>query len=163
MVLSRADVFFYSRFVDDILINASEKKQREIPSSVSFWNLKELQPFNSKYLAGFVTEKYTISLKEGHHQSFKKAKEIAYGWIRRDIGGDTQQIHHVDIKLSDEKFKHILLPIYISSYDYNGKEYRFYVNGQTGKISSTRPYSFWKIFFLVLFIVIIIALFAFFA
>ena len=150
-------------FVDDILINASEKKQREIPSSVSFWNLKELQPFNSKYLAGFVTEKYTISLKEGHHQSFKKAKEIAYGWIRRDIGGDTQQIHHVDIKLSDEKFKHILLPIYISSYDYNGKEYRFYVNGQTGKISSTRPYSFWKIFFLVLFIVIIIALFAFFA
>jgi len=150
-------------FVDDILINASEKKQREIPSSVSFWNLKELQPFNSKYLAGFVTEKYTISLKEGHHQSFKKAKEIAYGWIRRDIGGDTQQIHHADIKLSDEKFKHILLPIYISSYDYNGKEYRFYVNGQTGKISSTRPYSFWKIFFLVLFIVIIIALFAFFA
>ncbi len=150
-------------FVDDILINASEKKQREIPSSVAFWNLKELQPFSSKYLAGFVTEKYTISLKDGHHQSFKRAKEIAYNWIRRDIGGDTQQIHHADIKLSEEKFKHILLPIYISSYDYNGKEYRFYVNGQTGNISSTRPYSFWKIFFLVVLIILIIALFAFFA
>jgi hypothetical protein len=34
--------------------------------------------FSSKYLSGFVTEKYTISLKEGHHQSFKQAKDIAY-------------------------------------------------------------------------------------
>jgi len=150
-------------FVDDILINASEKKQREIPSAVSYWNLKELVVFNSKYLAGFVTEKYTISLKDGHHQSFKKAKQIAYSWIRRDIGGDTQQIHHADIKLDNETFKHILLPIYISSYNFNGKEYRFYVNGQTGKISSTRPYSFWKIFFLVLFILIVIGGIVFFA
>ena len=146
-------------FVDDILINASEKKQREIPSKVAFWNLKELKPFNSSFLAGFVTEKYTISLKEGHHQSFKKAKQIAHNWICKDIGGDTQQVLSTDIELSEEKFKHILLPIYVSSYNYSGKEYRFYVNGQTGKISGTRPYSFWKIFFLVLTIVFIIALF----
>ncbi|MDO6491174.1 MAG: DNA helicase PriA [Cellulophaga sp.] len=146
-------------FVDDILINASEKKQREIPAKVAFWNLKELKPYNSGFLAGFVTEKYTISLKDGHHQSFTKAKEIAHNWIRKDIGGDTQQISSADIKLKDETFKHILLPIYISAYNYDGKEYRFYVNGQTGKISGTRPYSFWKIFFLVLLIVLIIGLF----
>lgn len=145
-------------FVDDILINASEKKRREIPSKVAFWNLKELQVFDAGFLAGFVTEKYTISLKEGHHQSFQEAKQIAHSWIRRDIGGDTQRIHHADIKLSDEKFKHILLPIYISSYPYKNKEYHFYVNGQTGKISGTRPYSFWKIFFLVVFILLIVVI-----
>lgn len=150
-------------FADDILINASEKKQREIPAGVSFWNLKELVGFNSKYLSGFVTEKYTISLKEGHHRSFQMAKDIAYNIIRRDIGGDTQRIHHADIKLSDETFKHILLPIYISTYRFNGREYHFYVNGQSGQISGTRPYSFWKIFFLVLFIIAVIALIAIFA
>ena len=150
-------------FVDDILINASEKKRREVPRKIAYWNLKELVVFNSKYLAGFVTEKYTISLKEGHHQSFQKAKEIAYTWIRRDIGGDTQRINHADIKLSDETFKHILLPVYISSYRYNGKEYFFYINGQTGVLSGTRPYSFWKIFFLVLFILVMILLIAIFA
>ncbi|NNK17728.1 MAG: DNA helicase PriA [Maribacter sp.] len=150
-------------FVDDILINASEKKRRSIPSQIAFWNLKELVVFNSKYLAGFVTEKYTISLKDGHHQSFQEAKHIAYNWIRRDIGGDTQRINHADIKLSDETFKHILLPVYISSYKYNGKEFHFYINGQTGTLSGTRPYSFWKIFFLVLFIIVVIVLIAIFA
>lgn len=150
-------------FVDDILINASEKKRRDIPPSIAFWNLKDLVVFNSKYLSGFVTEKYTVSLKEGHHQSFQEAKNIAYNWIRRDIGGDTQRIANTDMKLSDETFKHILLPVYISSYRYNGKEYHFYINGQTGNLSGSRPYSFWKIFFLVVFVLGVIAGIAIFA
>ncbi|MEX0274808.1 MAG: DNA helicase PriA, partial [Flavobacteriaceae bacterium] len=37
-------------FIDDILINASKWKQREIPSQISHWNVKELVPFDSKYL-----------------------------------------------------------------------------------------------------------------
>ena len=150
-------------FVDDILISASEKKQSEIPQSISHWRIKELVPFNSKYLSGFITEKYTIPLKEGHHKSFQRAKDIAYSWIRRDIGGDTQRIHHANIKLSDETFKHILLPVYISAYRYNGKEYQFYINGQLGTIYGTRPYSFWKIFFLVLFIIVVVVIIAIFA
>ncbi|SHI41453.1 DNA helicase PriA [Pseudozobellia thermophila] len=150
-------------FIDDILINASERKRREIPKKIAFWDMKALAPFNSKYLSGFVTEKYTVSLKEGHQWSFQKAKEIANTWIKRDIGGDTQRIHQVDIELSNETFKHVLLPVYISSYRYNGKEYRFYINGQTGQLSGIRPYSFWKIFFLVLFILAIIAIIAIFA
>ncbi len=150
-------------FVDDILINASQKKRRDIPSKVSFWNLKDLVAFNTKYLSGFVTEKYTISLKEGHHLSFQQAKDIAYSWIKRDIGGDSQRIANADIKLTDETFKHVLLPVYISSYSFNGQEYSFYINGQTGAVSGKRPYSFWKIFFLVFFILIIIGLIAIFA
>ncbi len=144
-------------FVDDILINASEKKRRVIPSKIANWNLKMLEVFNPKYLSGFVTEKYTISLKDGHHHSFQKAKDIAYSWIRRDIGGDTQRISTADITLKDETFKHILLPVYISTYEYSGKVYHFYVNGQTGAISGKHPYSFWKIFFLVIAILAIIA------
>ncbi|MBU2995731.1 DNA helicase PriA [Cellulophaga baltica] len=150
-------------FIDDILINASEKKQRDLPAKIAKWNLSDLVVFNSNYLSGFVTEKYTISLKDGHHQSFQEAKNIAYSWIKRDIGGDTQRVSNANIKLSDETFKHILVPAYISSYRYSGKEYRFYINGQTGVISGVRPYSFWKIFFLIVFLVIIIGVISIFA
>ena len=150
-------------FIDDILINASEEKRRDIPRKIANWNLNDLVTYNSKFLAGFVTKKYSVSLKDGHHQSFQKAKQVAYNWIRQDIGGDTQRIVHTDIKLSDETFKHILLPVYISSYRYKTKEYHFFVNGQTGAINGTHPYSFWKIFFLILFVVIIIVLITIFA
>ncbi|MGK0494608.1 MAG: hypothetical protein ACJAU2_000987 [Maribacter sp.] len=53
--------------------------------------------------------------------------------------------------------------MYITSYRYNEKESHFYINGQTGFLRGTRPYSFWKIFFLVLFILVVIGVIAIFA
>ncbi len=152
-----------SGFVDDILICASKSRNKEVPNKIARWNTKTLVPFHSDYLSGFVTEKYTVSLKEGHRRSFEKAKDIAYNWIRRDIGGDTQRIHHADIKLTEETFKHILLPLYLSAYRFKNKKYAFYINGQTGLISGTRPYSFWKIFLLVLLVIVIVVIISIFA
>lgn len=145
-----------SGFVDDTLIKASNQKTGVIPPKIARWNLQLLQPFDSSYLAGFVTEKYTIPLLEGHSESEKVAERIADNWARRDIGGDTQQVSSLNMKLSNETFKHILLPVYISTYKFKGKRYNFFVNGQSGTISGERPYSFWKIFFLVLGILCVI-------
>lgn len=145
-----------SGFVDDTLIKASKQRSGVIPSKVAHWNLKDLKPFDSSFLAGFVTEKYTIPLNDGHLEATKEAQNIADNWARRDIGGDTQRVHSIDMKLSDETFKHILLPVYVSAYKFKGKRYNFFINGQTGTLSGKRPYSFWKIFFLVLGILLII-------
>ena len=137
-------------FVDDTLVKATKQKQSQLPAKVCNWNLKALKSFDTKYLAGYVTEKYTIPLIDGHLEANQKAEQIARNWICRDIGGDTQRISSMNMQLSKETFKHILLPVYISSYNYNSKKYNFYVNGQTGIIYGKRPYSFWKIFFAIL-------------
>ena len=146
-----------SGFVDDTLIKASKQRAGRVPSKIARWNLKNLQPFNSGFLSGFVTEKYTIPLKEGHDSSKEVAKDIATSWARRDIGGDTQRVSSINMNPQEETFKHILLPVYVSAYRYNGKEYNFFVNGETGALSGKRPYSFWKIFFAVLGVILIIA------
>jgi hypothetical protein len=65
--------------------------------------------------------------------------------VRRDIGGDEQRIDAVETAHSRETFKHILLPIWIAAYKFNGKSYRFLVNGQTGEVQGERPWSVWKI------------------
>ncbi len=145
-----------SGFVDDTLIKASHQRKNPIPKKISNWNLEGLESFNTKFLAGFVTEKYTIPLKDGHLASTKEAKNIAISWARVDIGGDTQRVHDIDMKLTEETFKHILLPVYISAYRYSGKKYNFFINGQTGNIAGNRPYSFWKIFFFVIFVILVI-------
>lgn len=144
-------------FIDDTLISASEKKRNTIPHKITKWDLTKLETFNSSYLAGFITEKYTLSLEDGHLKSNKKARGIASSWAKQDIGGDTQRLSSLDMNLSHETFKHILLPVYISSYIFNTKKYHFYVNGQSGVIEGNRPYSFWKIFFLVLAVLVTIA------
>ena len=152
-----------SGFVDDTLIKASHQRKNQIPSKISNWNLEKLVPFNSNYLSGFVTEKYTVPLKEGHVSSKKEANEIAKSWARNRIGGDTQRVSSVDIHLSEETFKHVLLPVYISAYRYGDKKYNFFINGQTGTISGKRPYSFWKIFFAILISCVVIAIVSMFA
>jgi LSD1 subclass zinc finger protein len=149
-------------FVDDTLISASKQKAKAIPAKIATWNLEGLVPFNSKYLSGFITEKYTIPLEEGHLSANKKAERIAHTWAKKAIGGDTQRITKLKMELSDETFKHILLPVYISAYVFNNKKYNFFINGQNGTISGKRPYSFWKIFFLVITIASVIALLIFF-
>jgi len=148
-------------FVDDTLIKASHQRKNPIPEKISHWNLSALESFNTSFLAGFVTEKYTIPLKDGHFSSTQEAEKIASSWARRDIGGDTQRVNSIDMHLSDQTFKHILLPVYISAYRYSGKKYNFFINGQTGAISGNRPYSFWKIFFFVAFICIVIGFLVF--
>jgi hypothetical protein len=47
----------------------------------------------------------------------------------------------------------VLLPIWIAAYRYNGKPYQFLVNGQTGEVVGKAPWSFWKIFLFVTFLV----------
>jgi len=152
-----------SGFVDDTLVKASKQRKGKVPSKIARWNLKLLQPFHSSFLRGFVTEKYTIPLKQGHLNAKDEAERIADRWCRQDIGGDSQRVSSMNMKLSEETFKHILLPVFISSYRYNGKEYNFFVNGENGQISGTRPYSFWKIFFTILLAIAIVGLIIFFS
>ena len=76
--------------------------------------------------------------------------------VRRDIGGDEQRVHNVDTDWSDQTFKHILLPIWMAAYKYNGKSYRFLVNGQTGEVQGERPWSIWKIGFAVALVVAVV-------
>ena len=65
--------------------------------------------------------------------------------VRFDIGGDKQQITSMSVRVSDETFKHILLPVWMAAYKYRGDTYRFIVNGRTGSVQGERPYSAWKI------------------
>jgi hypothetical protein len=44
----------------------------------------------------------------------------------------------------------------MAAYKYNGKSYRFLVNGQTGEVQGERPWSIWKIGFAVLLVAAIV-------
>jgi hypothetical protein len=72
------------------------------------------------------------------------------------VPGDTQRGLTVRNEFSHVTFKHVLLPIWIAAYRYNGKPYQFLVNGQTGEVVGKAPWSFWKIFFFCLFIAAVI-------
>jgi DNA-directed RNA polymerase subunit RPC12/RpoP len=133
------------KFFDDILTVATKSLPQKYIYKLEPWDMENLVPFDRSYLSGFITEKYQIELAEG----FEIAKGIAepeiVNLIRRDIGGDEQRIISKRTNYKDITFKHLLLPVFVSAYRFNGKLYQFLVNGRTGEIQGQRPYSWIKI------------------
>jgi len=56
-----------------------------------------------------------------------------------------------------------LLPIWMAAYQFQGKTYRFVVNGQTGKVQGERPWSWIKIAGAVLVVLILAGVYFYFA
>jgi hypothetical protein len=55
-------------------------------------------------------------------------------------------------------FKHVLLPVWVASYRYHYKTFRFMINGQTGRVEGEKPISWIKVAIAVVLAVVIIGL-----
>ena len=134
-----------ARFFDDVLILASRSLPKGFTDALEPWDLSEMVPYQPQYLAGFQAEGYQVELAEGFEEARAYMDRMILRDVKFDIGGDRQRVHNIDTDVRDITFKHILLPIWMAAYKYNGKTYRFVVNGRTGKVRGERPYSAWKI------------------
>lgn len=134
-----------SNTFDDVLVNASNSLPREHVDALEPWDLESLVPFNENYLAGFRSESYQIGLKDGFDVAKDKIQTTIDATIRGDIGGDAQRINCKDTDYKNITFKHTLLPLWISSYKYREKSFRFLINARTGETKGDRPYSAVKI------------------
>jgi DNA-directed RNA polymerase subunit RPC12/RpoP len=139
-----------SRDFDDVLVMASQSLPARLGNELTPWDLGALVPYSPDFLAGFQAEGYTVGLEAGHAQARARMENIIQSDVRSDIGGDEQRVNDIDTDWSDDTFKHILLPVWMAAYKYNGKSYRFMVNGQTGEVQGERPWSVWKIAFAVI-------------
>jgi hypothetical protein len=146
-----------ARGFDDVLVMASKSLPQRLGNELTPWELSDLQPYAADYLAGFRAEGYTIPLADGQKIARDEMESVIRLDVARDIGGDEQQITAIETDYRDETFKHILLPVWMAAYKYNGRSFRFLINGQTGEVQGERPYSIWKIGFTVLLVLIVIA------
>jgi ribosomal protein S27E len=149
------------RAFDDVLVLASQSLPRQYTDALAPWDLAALKPYRADYLSGFTAEGYTVGLEEGWARAQQAMAGVIAHDVRRDIGGDVQRIQRIDTEYSAETFKHVLLPIWMAAYKYNGRTYRFVVNGQTGRVQGERPYSIWKIAFAILCALALAAAFAY--
>ncbi|CAA6816252.1 MAG: Primosomal protein N' (Replication factor Y)-superfamily II helicase [uncultured Sulfurovum sp.] len=130
---------------DDITIGASKTISYAILDSLSPWHTEVLIPFNEKYLAGFNSEEYTLGLDNGFELAKVKMNTVIRQDIRRDIGGDQQQISTLKTQYHNTSYKNVLFPIWTAKFTWKKKTYNYAINGQTGKVMGERPYSWLKI------------------
>ena len=140
---------------DDVLVPASRSVPPERLQQLSPWKLSDVKPYESAFLSGFQAQRYQVELKDGFVSSRQIMDRAVQDEIRRDIGGDEQQIQDSDTRYSNLTFKHLLLPVWVGSYRFEGCVYQVLVNAQTGEVIGDRPYSKGKIFLFVLILLLV--------
>lgn len=149
---------YYSRFFNDVLVNASKKINESLMSRLEPFHLDELTPYDSRYMSGFTAEKYSINLKEGWETSKIIIDKNIYSDVIAKIAADEVRGLNINTSYRNIKYKHILLPIWISAFTYKNKLYQYWINGQTGEVQGHHPISILKILTAILIGVIIAAL-----
>lgn len=134
-----------SRTFDDMLVVGSNSLPRTLATELEPWDLDNLVAYADEYLSGFMAERYQVDVRRGWRRAQERMEDIIRADVKRDIGGDRQRIDALETSHSRVSFKHILLPMWICSYRYRSRIYRFLVNARTGEVQGERPWSRVKI------------------
>jgi ribosomal protein S27E len=144
-----------ARKFDDVLVPATKAVNEVRLNALEPWDLPALCAYEPAYLAGFKAQRYQIELPEGFEKAKVVMERVISQDVRQDIGGDEQRIDGVQTATSNETFRHLLLPVWIGAYKFQGKVFQVMVNARTGEVQGERPYSAMKITLLVLGILIL--------
>jgi predicted RNA-binding Zn-ribbon protein involved in translation (DUF1610 family) len=130
---------------DDLLVCGSRGLPTAMTQKLEPFDTHALVPYDPSYLAGWRAEEYSIDLNAAWKLAIDRMEQSQRERCSRDVPGDTQRALNVANRFSDERFKHVLLPIWISVYRYRDKPFQFLVNGQTGEVVGHAPWSWVKI------------------
>jgi DNA-directed RNA polymerase subunit RPC12/RpoP len=133
------------RAFDDVLVPASVVLPVAKLDSLAPWPLPNAVPYQPQYLAGYHALRYDVEPEPGFEEAKSRMAPIIADDCRHDIGGDEQRVEAVNTNYGDVTFKLMLLPVWIATYLYGGKNFQILVNALTGEVQGERPYSKAKI------------------
>ncbi len=141
---------------DEHLILASRGLSSKLVERLGQFDTRALVPYKPEYLSGWLAEEYQVDLEQGWLAAQQAIVASQRARCAGDIPGDTHRNLQVRNRISDVRWKHVLLPIWSLQYRFSGKVYTVLVNGQTGAVAGDAPFSWAKIALLVLVILIAI-------
>lgn len=146
-----------SQFFDDVAVTASKAVSQDWASKILPYELTDVVNFDKSLLLGWEAEVYSVPPEIGWNTAEQIMDEQIKAICIQKMGGDTYRNLRVQTFKSKQTFKHIILPLWLCSYQYKNKQYHFSINGQTGKIDGTKPLSIYKIMLVILLILLLVA------
>ncbi len=95
---------------------------------------KDFRDFTMAYLSGFLAEKRDTERADVQQDVDNELKEYSKKIYQETIVGyDTVHVDSVDVKTLKEDWQYAMMPVWMMNYLYNGRDYLYAMNGQTGK------------------------------
>jgi Zn finger protein HypA/HybF involved in hydrogenase expression len=134
-----------SHFFDDEPVSGSHGIDAGLLKGIEPFPTKELVPYDTAYLSGYIVEHYQVVLLDAARQAHEEMREELLGLCSREVPGDTQRNLEIFPTYTGETFKHILVPVWLLTYTYGRRVFQVVANGYTGTIAGRYPKSPWKI------------------
>jgi len=132
---------YYSAY----LVSGSRGLPQHDAERIKPFHLAALKRYRPYFLAGWLSEEYSVERDDALgvcQQEFQRREQEN---VEAHLPGDTHRDLRVATRFSQINSDLILLPVYLLSYRYREKLYRFMLNGQTGKAAGDKPLSGWRI------------------
>jgi len=126
---------------DNMLIPGNKNITPKELEKIAPFKLKEVLEFKPDFLAGWPALTYDIPLAK----ATLSARESVVRKVRRTLHRrvmphrQKRNLTPGSHKWSGMTFKHVLLPLWVGTYQYQGQDYSIMINGQTGKASGEKP------------------------
>lgn len=148
-------------FFDDDLVPGTVGVHAALLRKVEpFPTLSDLKPYDPAFVRGWTVERYQVDLRRASEMSMAQMEAAVRALCSREVPGDTQRNLAVSSEYQGRTFKHILVPVWLTTYTYGAKSYQVIVNGYTGKMAGEHPLSWVKIALAVLAALVVILIIA---
>ena len=125
---------------EKIPVDASSKMPDTHMDAIEPFDYSELRPFSNAYLPGFLANKYDLEQEKCSQRADERAGNTAADMVAQTVGGYSSIVPQGrQIRIRRGKVKYALLPVWMLSTRWNGENYLFAMNGQTGKLIGDLP------------------------
>ncbi|MDO5476022.1 MAG: hypothetical protein Q4F43_02790 [Eubacteriales bacterium] len=125
-----------------IPVDASSKMPDDLMDSIEPFDYKAITEFSLAYMPGYLANKYDVSAKECGKRAGERARNTAEDALRDTVTGySSVSTRTHDEKIHSEKTEYAVLPVWLLSTKWEGQNFLFAMNGQTGRMIGNLPIS----------------------
>jgi hypothetical protein len=135
----------HHRYYSGFLVSGSRGLSQQDAERIKPFQLPALKRYRPFFLAGWLCEEYSVPRNDALRICQDEFRNREQQHVAAFMPGDTHRSLQVGTQFRDINSDLCLLPIYILSYRYKDKVYRFLVNGQTGRCAGDKPLSWLRI------------------
>jgi predicted RNA-binding Zn-ribbon protein involved in translation (DUF1610 family) len=137
---SRRSGRVHNRF-DDIAICANDGLDKRHVTALEPWPVQSSRAFSPEYVAGHLCRTYDREVDQCFGDAKARMEPEIRKTVKRDIGGDHQDIRRMDVRYDSVAFTYLLLPIWLLTVVFQEKPFQVLINGVTGEVHGQRPWS----------------------
>lgn len=125
---------------ENVPVDGSTKMADDMMESIEPYDMTQAVGFQTAYLAGYLADKYDVSSEDCNaraNQRIKRSTERVFEDTVKDFS--SVQVESSSVRLSSGKAKYVLCPVWLLNTTWNGQQYQFAMNGQSGKMVGDLP------------------------